>query len=238
MKYYSTNRQAPPATLAEAVKKGLAPDKGLYMPERIGHLPEEFFRNIADMDFHEIATAVAEKFFGEDIPSDDLKRIVCDTLCFDTPVVNVHDNIWSLELFHGPTLAFKDVGGRFMARMLSYFIAREDSRKKVTVIVATSGDTGSAVANGFLGVDGIDVIVLYPEGKVSEIQEKQFTTLGKNITALEVGLHGPGPEPDADTDVSQFDKRSPFPPPGFLLFQRLRTTEKSRQSRQCGILCA
>ena len=186
MKYYSTNRQAPPATLAEAVKKGLAPDKGLYMPERIGHLPEEFFRNIADMDFHEIATAVAEKFFGEDIPSDDLKRIVCDTLCFDTPVVNVHDNIWSLELFHGPTLAFKDVGGRFMARMLSYFIAREDSRKKVTVIVATSGDTGSAVANGFLGVDGIDVIVLYPEGKVSEIQEKQFTTLGKNITALEV----------------------------------------------------
>ena len=186
MKYYSTNRQAPPATLAEAVKKGLAPDKGLYMPECIGHLPEEFFRNIADMDFHEIATAVAEKFFGEDIPSDDLKRIVCDTLCFDTPVVNVHDNIWSLELFHGPTLAFKDVGGRFMARMLSYFIAREDNRKKVTVIVATSGDTGSAVANGFLGVDGIDVIVLYPEGKVSEIQEKQFTTLGKNITALEV----------------------------------------------------
>ena len=186
MKYYSTNRQAPPATLAEAVKKGLAPDKGLYMPEHIGRLPEEFFRNMEDMDFHGIATAVAEKFFGEDIPSDDLKRIVCDTLSFDTPVVNVHDNIWSLELFHGPTLAFKDVGGRFMARMLSYFIAREDSRKKVTVIVATSGDTGSAVANGFLGVDGIDVIVLYPEGKVSEIQEKQFTTLGKNITALEV----------------------------------------------------
>ena len=186
MKYYSTNHKAAPATLAEAVKKGLAPDKGLYMPEKIVRLPEEFFRNIGEMDFHDIATAVATAFFGEDIPSDDLKKIVCDTLSFDTPVVNVHDNIWSLELFHGPTLAFKDVGGRFMARMLSYFIGREESRKKVTVIVATSGDTGSAVANGFLGVDGIDVVVLYPEGKVSEIQEKQFTTLGRNITALEI----------------------------------------------------
>ncbi len=186
MKYYSTNRHAPLATLSEAVKKGLAPDKGLYMPEHIGRLPEEFFRNIADMDFHEIATAVAEKFFGEDIPTADLKKIVSDTLSFDTPIVNVHGRIWSLELFHGPTLAFKDVGGRFMARMLSYFIAQEGGKKKVTVLVATSGDTGSAVANGFLGVDGIDVIVLYPEGKVSEIQEKQFTTLGQNITALEV----------------------------------------------------
>ena len=186
MKYYSTNHRAPEVSLAETVKKGLAPDKGLYMPERIGRLPEEFFGNIADMDFHGIATAVAEKFFGEDIPSEDLKKIVCDTLNFDTPIVNVHDRIWSLELFHGPTLAFKDVGGRFMARMLSYFIAQEGGTGKVTVLVATSGDTGSAVANGFLGVDGIDVIVLYPEGKVSEIQEKQFTTLGKNITALEV----------------------------------------------------
>lgn len=186
MKYYSTNRQAPLASLAEAVKKGLAPDKGLYMPERIMRLPETFFENIADMDFHETASAVAEAFFGDDIPQADLKKIVCDTLSFDTPVVNVHDNIWSLELFHGPTLAFKDVGGRFMARMLSYFIAREGGKKKVTVLVATSGDTGSAVANGFLGVDGIDVIVLYPEGKVSEIQEKQFTTLGQNVTALEI----------------------------------------------------
>lgn len=186
MKYYSTNHKAAPATLAEAVKKGLAPDKGLYMPEKIVRLPEEFFRNIGEMDFHDIATAVATAFFGEDIPSDDLKKIVCDTLSFDTPVVNVHDNIWSLELFHGPTLAFKDVGGRFMARMLSYFIGREESRKKVTVIVATSGDTGSAVANGFLGVEGIRVYVLYPKGKVSEIQEKQFTTLGQNITAIEV----------------------------------------------------
>ncbi len=186
MQYYSTNHIAPPATLAEAVKKGLAPDKGLYMPERIDRLPDEFFENIGNLSFHDIATKVATAFFGEDIPAGDLKKIVCDTLSFDTPVVNVHDNIYSLELFHGPTLAFKDVGGRFMARMLSWFINRDSDGKKVTVIVATSGDTGSAVANGFLGVDGIDVIVLYPEGKVSEIQEKQFTTLGQNITALEV----------------------------------------------------
>ena len=186
MKYYSTNGKAPLATLEEAVKRGLAPDRGLYMPERIVRLPEEFFRDMGEMDFHEIAFAAASAFFGEDIPSGDLKDIVCDTLNFDTPVVNIHDNIWALELYHGPTLAFKDVGGRFMARMLSYFVRQEKTDRKTTVIVATSGDTGSAVANGFLGVDGIDVIVLYPSGKVSEIQEKQFTTLGQNITALEV----------------------------------------------------
>ena len=186
MKYYSTNRKAPLATLEEAVKRGLAPDRGLYMPERIVRLPEEFFRDMGEMDFHEIAFAAASAFFGEDIPSGDLKDIVCDTLNFDTPVVNIHDNIWALELYHGPTLAFKDVGGRFMARMLSYFVRQEKTDRKTTVIVATSGDTGSAVANGFLGVEGIDVIVLYPPGKVSEIQEKQFTTLGQNITALEV----------------------------------------------------
>ena len=186
MKYYSTNRKAPLATLEEAVKRGLAPDRGLYMPERIVRLPEEFFRDMGEMDFHEIAFAAASAFFGEDIPSEDLKDIVCDTLNFDTPVVNIHDNIWALELYHGPTLAFKDVGGRFMARMLSYFVRQEKTDRKTTVIVATSGDTGSAVANGFLGVEGIDVIVLYPSGKVSEIQEKQFTTLGQNITALEV----------------------------------------------------
>ena len=185
MKYYSTNRKAPLATLEEAVKRGLAPDRGLYMPERIVRLPEEFFRDMGEMDFHEIAFAAASAFFGEDIPSGDLKDIVCDTLNFDTPVVNIHDNIWALELYHGPTLAFKDVGGRFMARMLSYFVRQEKTDRKTTVIVATSGDTGSAVANGFLGVEGIDVIVLYPSGKVSEIQEKQFTTLGQNITALE-----------------------------------------------------
>lgn len=188
MKYYSTNRQAPPVTLEEAVKTGLAPDKGLYMPEKIPVLPEKFFHDIEEMDFRTIATAVASAFFGDDIPVADLEKIVSDTLSFETPVKNVHDNIYSLELFHGPTLAFKDVGGRFMARMLSYFTGKDKDkdRRKVTVIVATSGDTGSAVANGFLGVDGIDVIVLYPEGKVSEIQEKQFTTLGRNITALEV----------------------------------------------------
>ena len=186
MKYYSTNRKAPLATLEEAVKRGLAPDRGLYMPERIVRLPEEFFRDMGEMDFHEIAFAAASAFFVEDIPSGDLKDIVCDTLNFDTPVVNIHDNIWALELYHGPTLAFKDVGGRFMARMLSYFVRQEKTDRKTTVIVATSGDTGSAVANGFLGVEGIDVIVLYPSGKVSEIQEKQFTTLGQNITALEV----------------------------------------------------
>ena len=156
------------------------------MPERINRLPGSFFNSIGSMEFRDIAFTVAEAFFGEDIPREDLERIVHDTLSFDTPVVRVRDNIFALELFHGPTLAFKDVGGRFMARMLSYFISREGDGRKVTVLVATSGDTGSAVANGFLGVEGIDVIVLYPEGKVSEIQEKQFTTLGQNITALEV----------------------------------------------------
>lgn len=186
MLYYSTGKNAPDATLAEAVTRGLAPDRGLYMPRRIERLPDSFFAGIDRLSFHEIACRVAEAFFGEDIPREELDRIVCDTLSFDTPVVKVRENIWSLELFHGPTLAFKDVGARFMARMLAHFIARSGRREKVTVLVATSGDTGSAVANGFLGVEGIDVVVLYPKGKVSEIQEKQFATLGRNITALEV----------------------------------------------------
>ena len=185
MKYYSTNRKAPYATLEEAVVNGLASDKGLYMPEKINKLPKEFFDNIDKLSFQEIAYKVADAFFGEDVPADVLKGIVYDTLSFDIPAVNVKDNIYSLELFHGPTLAFKDVGGRFMARLLGYFIHKE-GEEKVNVLVATSGDTGSAVANGFLGVDGIHVYVLYPKGKVSEIQEKQFTTLGKNITAIEV----------------------------------------------------
>ncbi len=184
MRYYSTNSQAPTATLCKAVVKGLAEDKGLYMPERINPLPAEFYNNIHNMSFHEIACTVAGAFFGEDIPKDELDRIVCDTLSFDVPAVKVSDNIYSLELFHGPTLAFKDVGARFMARMLQYFL-REDKRE-VNVLVATSGDTGSAVANGFLGVEGIRVYVLYPKGKVSPIQECQFTTLGQNITAIEV----------------------------------------------------
>lgn len=183
--YYSTNGKAPRATLEEAVVKGLAGDRGLYMPEKIKRLPHEFYDNIADMSFHEIAIKVADAFFGEDIEREALEEIVCDTLSFDCPVVRVTDNIYSLELFHGPTLAFKDVGARFMARLLQYFIKKENKRE-VNVLVATSGDTGSAVANGFLGVDGINVYVLYPKGKVSKIQECQFTTLGNNITAIEV----------------------------------------------------
>lgn len=190
MKYYSTNGNSPLATLEEAVVRGLAPDKGLYMPERIKTLPKAFFDNTQDMTFQDIAYNVASAFFGEDVDGDALQEIVYDTLSFDCPVVKVNDNIYSLELFHGPTLAFKDVGARFMARMLQYFINRRNSGSGMTgslnVLVATSGDTGSAVANGFLGVDGIHVYVLYPKGKVSPIQECQFTTLGKNITALEI----------------------------------------------------
>lgn len=185
MKYYSTNHQAPEATLHEAVVKGLAPDKGLYMPEEIHPLPKDFFENIDKLSFHEIACRVADSFFGDDIPEETLHELVCDTLSFDCPVERVTNNLYSLELFHGPTLAFKDVGARFMARLLGYFIQQE-GKEEVNVLVATSGDTGSAVANGFLGVKGIHVYVLYPKGKVSPIQECQFTTLGQNITALEI----------------------------------------------------
>lgn len=185
MKYYSTNKQAPDATLEEAVVKGLAADKGLFMPREIKPLPSSFYDEIENLSFQEMAYRVADAFFGEDVPADTLKQIVYDTLSFDVPAVKVKENIYSLELFHGPTLAFKDVGGRFMARLLSYFI-RKEGKQQVNVLVATSGDTGSAVANGFLGVKGIHVYVLYPKGKVSEIQEKQFTTLGQNITAIEV----------------------------------------------------
>ena len=173
------------ATLHEAVVKGLAGDRGLYMPETIKTLPQSFFDNIDKLSFQEIAFTVAQAFFGEDVNEEDLRKIVYDTLSFDCPVARVTDNIYSLELFHGPTLAFKDVGARFMARLLQYFI-RQEGNEEVNVLVATSGDTGSAVANGFLGVDGIHVYVLYPKGKVSKIQECQFTTLGKNITAVEV----------------------------------------------------
>ena len=186
MQYYSTNQKAPFATLEKAVVKGLAEDKGLYMPERINVLPNEFFDNIQDMTFQDIAYNVAAAFFAEDVDEDALQHIVYETLNFDCPVVNVNDNIYSLELFHGPTLAFKDVGARFMARLLQYFIRMENTTEEVNVLVATSGDTGSAVANGFLGVEGIHVYVLYPKGKVSPIQECQFTTLGQNITAIEV----------------------------------------------------
>ena len=186
MQYYSTNGKAPIADLHKAVVKGLAEDRGLYMPESIKQLPKEFFDTIETKTFQEIAYTVADAFFGEDVDAESLKKIVYDTLSFDCPVVKVEDNIYTLELFHGPTLAFKDVGARFMARLLQYFIKQENKGEEVNVLVATSGDTGSAVANGFLGVDGIHVYVLYPKGKVSPIQECQFTTLGKNITAIEV----------------------------------------------------
>ena len=190
MKYYSTNGKAPLADLQKAVVKGLAEDRGLYMPERIEKLPKAFFDDIQDMKFQDIAYNVASNFFGEDVDEDALQDIVYDTLSFDCPVVKVTDNIYTLELFHGPTLAFKDVGARFMARLLGYFLRRGGSgtsaNQTVNVLVATSGDTGSAVANGFLGVEGIHVYVLYPKGKVSPIQECQFTTLGQNITAIEV----------------------------------------------------
>ena len=155
------------------------------MPEVIKCLPDSFFEEMKDLSFQEVAYVVADAFFGEDVEAEDLKKIVYETLNFDVPLVHVNDNIYSLELFHGPTLAFKDVGARFMSRLLGYFIKKE-GQKDVNVLVATSGDTGSAVANGFLGVDGIHVYVLYPKGKVSPIQECQFTTLGQNITALEI----------------------------------------------------
>ena len=184
MLYYSTNGKAPLADLRKAVVKGLAEDRGLYMPRSLQRLPDSFFDGIDKLSFQEIAFTVAKAFFGEDIPEDRLKTIVYDTLSFDCPVVKVKGDIYSLELFHGPTLAFKDVGARFMARLLQYFTAGDGTL--VNVLVATSGDTGSAVANGFLGVEGTRVFVLYPKGKVSPIQECQFTTLGKNITALEI----------------------------------------------------
>jgi len=193
MKYYSTNGQAPMADLKKAVVKGLAEDRGLYMPEEIYKLPRQFFDDIETMKFQDIAYNVASNFFGDDVDGDALQDIVYDTLSFDCPVVKVTDNIYALELFHGPTLAFKDVGARFMARLLRYFTSTTSgtsitstTSKPINVLVATSGDTGSAVANGFLGVEGIHVYVLYPKGKVSPIQECQFTTLGKNITAIEV----------------------------------------------------
>ena len=187
MRYFSTNGKAPLADLEKAVVKGLAEDRGLYMPEEIYKLPKQFFDDIQGMKFQDIAYNVASNFFGDDVDGDALQDIVYDTLSFDCPVVEVEDNIYALELFHGPTLAFKDVGARFMARLLGYFLRRGGkSDQTVNVLVATSGDTGSAVANGFLGVEGIHVYVLYPKGKVSPIQECQFTTLGKNITAIEV----------------------------------------------------
>ncbi len=184
MQFYSLNKNAPNVTYAEAVVKGLAPDRGLYFPENITPLPKSFFDNIEEMDNVDIAYQAIEQFVGDEIPEADLKEILADVLSFDFPVVPITDNIGTLELFHGPTMAFKDVGARFMARCLGYF--NKDNDGHVTVLVATSGDTGGAVARGFLGVKGVDVVILYPNGKVSDIQERQLTTLGQNIKALRV----------------------------------------------------
>lgn len=185
MKYFSLNNKEHTSNFENAVVRGLAPDKGLYFPEEIVKLPTSFFNNLGSIDKYEIAFEAIKNYVGSEIPDEDLIEIINETLDFDFPVVKVKENIASLELFHGPTLAFKDVGARFMAGSLGYFI-KKGNIGKVTVLVATSGDTGGAVANGFLGVEGIDVVILYPKGKVSDIQEKQLTTLGKNITALEV----------------------------------------------------
>lgn len=184
MKYYSTNHQAPRVSFKEAVIKGLPEDNGLYMPEMITPLPPSFFENLPDTSLAEIGYNVAQPFVGDDIPEQELLAIIEDTLNFNIPVVKVEEGVYALELFHGPTLAFKDVGARFLARCLSYFSKNE--QQKVTVLVATSGDTGSAVAHGFLGVPNVDVVILYPKGKVSKLQEQQLTTLGQNITALEI----------------------------------------------------
>lgn len=184
MNYYSLNRKAPNTTFKEAVVRGIAPDKGLYYPEFITPLPKSFFDTIENLSYEEIAYESIKQFVATDIPENILKTIIAETLSFDFPIVSINENTSTLELFHGPTMAFKDVGARFMARCLGYF--NKENTREVTVLVATSGDTGGAVANGFLDVKGVKVVILYPSGKVSDIQEKQLTTLGKNITALEV----------------------------------------------------
>ncbi|WP_027126867.1 threonine synthase [Gelidibacter mesophilus] len=184
MNYYSLNKKAPNASFKAAVIKGIAPDKGLYFPEHITRLPASFFENIDNLSYEEIAFEAIKQFVSPDIPEDVLKTIIAETLSFDFPIAKINENVSTLELFHGPTMAFKDVGARFMARCLGYF--NQNNSEEVTVLVATSGDTGGAVANGFLGVKGVNVVILYPSGKVSDIQEKQLTTLKQNITAIEV----------------------------------------------------
>lgn len=184
MKYYSLNKAAPVVDFKEATLRGLAPDKGLYFPERIPLLQKEFIREINNFSDEEIAFQVINPYAGEAIPEDELRKIVKETIDFEIPLVKVTENIFSLELFHGPTMAFKDIGARFMSRCLGYFV--KNNNRKITVLVATSGDTGGAVANGFYNVDGVEVVILYPSGKVSQVQEKQLTTLGNNIHAIEV----------------------------------------------------
>ena len=184
MKYFSLNHNSKSTLFQNAVKRGLAPDRGLYFPETIPQLPQSFFDGIEKMSIPEMAYRVIKPYVGNKFLKEKLMEIVSETLDFDFPIIDITDNIAALELFQGPTLAFKDVGARFMARSLAHL--NRDSSEKITVLVATSGDTGGAVANGFLGVEGINVVILYPKGKVSEIQEKQLTTLGQNITAFEV----------------------------------------------------
>ena len=184
MRYYSLNNSSPLTSFKKAVQNGIAPDRGLYFPEEITPISEDFINNISDYSNEEIAYEVIKQFIGDEIPTNILKEIIKKTISFDFPVVNLDDNIGSLELFHGPTMAFKDVGARFMSQCLEYF--NHNKNEEITVLVATSGDTGGAVANGFLNAKGVQVVILYPKGKVSEIQEKQLTTLGNNITALEV----------------------------------------------------
>ncbi|MFT6994465.1 MAG: threonine synthase [Maribacter sp.] len=184
MNFYSLNLEAPKVSFKDAVIKGIAPDRGLYFPEQITRLPASFFAGITQLSNQEIAFNAIHQFVSDEIPNEKLKEILADVLDFDFPLVGIEKNIAALELFHGPTMAFKDVGARFMANCLGYFSKNE--KNEVTVLVATSGDTGGAVANGFLGVKGVKVVILYPSGKVSDIQERQLTTLGQNITALEV----------------------------------------------------
>jgi len=184
MNYYSLNKQSPVVDFKEATINGQAPDKGLYFPSTIPSVSKDLIDNIESYDNAEIAFSVIHPYAGDVIPENELRRIVSETVNFNIPLVPVTENIFSLELFHGPTLAFKDIGARFMSRCLGYFV--KDNNKKVTVLVATSGDTGGAVANGFYGVEGVDVVILYPSGKVSTVQEQQLTTLGKNIRAIEV----------------------------------------------------
>ena len=184
MNFYSLNDNAPNVTFKDAVINGIAPDKGLYFPESISPLPASFFETIENRTHEEIAFEAIRQFVGDEIPETTLQKILKEVLDFDFPVVDLGKNVSTLELFHGPTMAFKDVGARFMAQCLGYFSTSGDN--EVTVLVATSGDTGGAVANGFLGVNGVKVVILYPSGKVSDIQERQLTTLGQNITALEV----------------------------------------------------
>ena len=184
MRYYSLNNSSPLTSFKKAVQNGIAPDRGLYFPEEITPISEDFINNISDYSNEEIAYEVIKQFIGDEIPAPILKEIIKKTISFDFPIVNLDENIGSLELFHGPTMAFKDVGARFMSQCLEYF--NQKKTEDITVLVATSGDTGGAVANGFLNAKGVQVVILYPKGKVSEIQEKQLTTLGNNITALEV----------------------------------------------------